>query len=130
MTARRGIPPGWSDHPLKKKRVRKMSEKGVEKMSQGFAFPGTLSIVPTSASPGSPVRVEIRISSGAPPVSRIEAEVAGYGIRYPIYGNGERFAAEVQVPWEAPPGQYQIFFYAYTPSGEMSQAQPAVFTVV
>lgn len=99
-------------------------------MSSGFPFPGRLVITPGAAAPGSPVRVEISLAEDAPPISRVEAEAAGYGIRYPVFGNEHKFAAEVQVPWEAPPGRYQLFFYAYTPTGEMSQAERAEFTVV
>ncbi|MBE3577006.1 MAG: hypothetical protein IMX00_04875 [Limnochordales bacterium] len=99
-------------------------------MSNGFPFPGEVQVIPSAGAPGTPVRIEIRLSDDAPPISRVEAEVVGYGIRYPIYGAGRKFAADVQVPHEAPPGRYQIIFSAYTPSGEASQGERVEFTVI
>lgn len=99
-------------------------------MSTGFPFPGELQVIPSAATPGTPVRVEINFADDAPPISKVEAEVVGYGIRYPIFGAGRRFVAEVEVPQEAPPGRYQILFSAYATNGEISQAKQIEFTVI
>lgn len=101
-------------------------------MTSGFPFPGSVTIQPPAAAAGSTIRAEVTFADPTLAVSirRVEAVVPEYGYRFPLQPSDNRFSLETQVPWEAPAGQYRVFFYAYNTNGEASAAQEVQFTVV
>jgi len=85
---------------------------------------------PEKVTAGQPISVEVRLSDVVGEVSRVHLYVPEGGIFETLTPRGDNlYALTRSVPYEAPPGRYNVYFYATDAQGNRGPEVSAQVTV-
>jgi|GEM_PF-403203 len=87
---------------------------GVEK----FSYSIRAEITPTTAKSGDMVTLKAYLNDIAGQIKNVYATVPQYGIWEVLYPSGNNtYTINYTIPWEAPPGRYEVSVYAVSSDG-------------
>lgn len=84
----------------------------------GLTYRMGITFSPQTVAAGQPISVEVRLSDVVGEVSRVHLYVPEGGIFETLEPQGDgRYTLTRSVPYEAPPGTYNVYFYATDSQG-------------